>query len=448
MARRLPPQDIEAQDAVIGACLLSAHALDKARRVVTQADFVGPVYQACWETMGLLRDAHETVDVITVAAGLEAVLDKPIEWLHSRQNATPAISGVVSYANRVLACAQSRSLIHIGAELTDAGYDMQSAVDVAHRIGNTLLDDERLRRHAQDVRGFYDDIAALDPGSDRDEAQPWIAEGFLRRGQRLLVVAKAGLGKSTLLRQIAFCAAAGVHPLIGQPVLRQRKALIVELEAAEWDIVDSMRGILHGIQRALATRSVFDAPRPALLHRPGGLDLRDTSGRAALEAAIQQVRPEIVCIGPVKYMSMMRTGENYENAALHLHAVLNDLVARYGVALCLEAHFSRGDHGAPGGSERWVDWPDIGFSMHPANDDIANRMAPGGAGDEITVKQFRIPRDQRIWLPHQMVRGAKHRLPWSVDDRLDPHRTGVSIFASRYGGVASSDFRTHEQMEF
>lgn len=445
MSARVPPQDVEAQEALLGAALLSTDAFDAARVIVTPSDFIGDKFQRTWDTMVLLRDAGEAIDPVTVASSMPTG-DNALAWFHELVNRVPSILSATTYANRVLACAKSRALIFFGAELVEAGYRNQDASAVATRLGTQLLDDERLRRHERgDLRGYYDDIAVLDSGADRDEAQPWIAEGWLRRGQRLMVVAKAGLGKSTFLRQLAFCAAAGVHPLTGQPQNRKARALIVEAEAGAWDITSSMKDILIGIRRARNLHSLFDAERPALLHRAGGLNLREPSGIAALEAAMQRHQPELVVLGPVKYLHVMQPGENYETATLALHAVLNRLIDQYGVALALEAHFSRGDHGAPGGSERWVDWPDVGIALHPPDDDITRHLR---SGDECPVKQFRIPRDSRVFVPSSMIRGAAKRLPWSVEDRVDPHRIGTSIYASRYGGVPASQSIRYEQGEF
>lgn len=433
---QVPPHDLAAERAVLGCCLLSTDATTAAISTVTSADFYNPRHQQTFDAITVLHLADEHVDHVSVASALGASFDEsPMTWLHELTLETPAVSAVRRYATTVLEHAKSRSLIHIGAELADAGYNGQPAQAVANRIAEQLADSELLRRHeVGNLRGFYHDIGELDPGVDRDDSQPWIAHGFLRRGQRALVVAKAGIGKSTFLRQLAFCAEAGVHPLTGQVTEKPRRALIVELEAGQWDITASTRDILLGLRRAMQLRSAEDIPRPSLLHRPGGLDIRTPSGRAALEAAIQREQPELVVMGPVKYMGSIKPGENYETAALGLHALLNDLLSRYQFALAMEAHFSRGDHGVPGGSERWVDWPDVGFTIHPHEADQDRPLVPTPSGTEMIVRQFRISRDSDIWLPRTLIRGAKNRLPWSVDDQPDPIRSGTSMFVQRYGG--------------
>lgn len=253
---------------------------------------------------------------------------------------------------------------------------------------------------------------------------------------------------SLLLRQLCFCAVNGVHPWTGQVTERPRRALIVELEGGALDITASMRMLLKALQRCCNVASMAALERPALLHRENGIDLRSPVGLAALEAAIQRSKPEIVSIGPVKYMSLMKPGENYETAALQLMALLNGLIAKYRIALVMEAHFSRGDHGAPGGSERWVDWPDVGFTLHPPEDDMGRRMVAGGDGLEVTAKTFRNPRDADIWVPSAFVRGKDNELPWSVQDWSDPYKWGVMVYASRYGGLPAAVYSPHTQQEF
>jgi replicative DNA helicase len=440
------PQDAAAEEALIGACLLAHEAIANSRDVVTPSDFFNRFHGQIYETMLHLVDAGESVDVVSVSDAFPTEeREQSIVEMARLQNQTPAISNASRYARQVLLASQQRALIFVGADLTDAGYEhTRSPGEVAERYSEVLANHELLRRHGGgSLVGYYPDIATIDVGADREEAQPWIARGVLRRNQRLLVVARAGLGKSTLLRQLAFCAVNGVHPLTEQPTERKRRALIIELEAGLWDISDSMRDILMALRRSRQLHSAFDLERPALLHRPGGLDIRSPEGRSAVELAIQRAEPDLVVMGPIKYMFAMKPGENYEIAALAVHGILNDMMDRYRFALALEAHFSRGDHGAPGGSERWVDWPDVGFGLHPPEE----APIPPPPSTEMTVTQFRNPRDSKIYFPPKIMRGIPKHLPWLALDDLDPARPGRSLFAERYGGVREADYEAFEQAD-
>jgi len=453
VSQRVPPHNLAAEASLLGAMLLSRQAIYTAVEMgVTAVDFYKPAHAHLWTAMVEMHQGHIDVDPVTVTDHLRRVglLDDVggTLFLNELTLQVPAVSNSTRYAKIVQDTSMLRQLIGAAADIADLGYsaseDVGRSLAEAHASIAKLTDAADLRL----LKGYYDDMALLDPGGERDDAQPWIARGVLRRHQRQLVVAKAGIGKSVFLRQLAFCCANGVHPYTGQPTEKPRNALVVELEAGEWDISATMRDLLFALQRPLQVSSVWDVQRPSLLHKAGGIDVRSPQGYAILEAAIRRAEPDLVVMGPVKYLSIAKPGENYEIAALHLMSLLNELLDRYDFALVMEVHFSRGDHGAPGGSERWVDWPDVGFGLHPPSNDVTARLAVGGTGTPITVKQFRTPRDSGIWLPREMIRGADNALPWSIDDAPDPYRYGTTIYASRYGGMPKQTYNPNVQQEF
>lgn len=450
MSRADVPYDITAEASLLGAMLIDTKIVHDAIELGVTADaFYKPGHQHIFAVLADMYIAHQPIDPVTVADrlnrdGLLADLGG-VAYLNELTVVMPSTGHAHHYAAIVLGKRFSRRMIELGAQLAALGYEdgdeASRTLAEAQSALTALADETDLRM----MRGYYDDIGLLDPGTDRDDQQPWIHRGVLRRNQRALIVARAGIGKSTLLRQLAACCANGIHPYTGQPTEVPREALIVELEAGEWDISSSMRIINFALQNALGHQSVWDVNRPALLHRPGGLDLRTPAGYATLEGAIRRAEPDLVVLGPLKYLSVSKPGENYEIAALNLMAILNQLMERYSFGLVIEAHFSRGDHGAPGGSERWVDWPDVGFGIHPGSDDITARLFPGAA---LEVKQFRIPRDSAIWVPNAFVRGAANALPWSVQDYPDPYRAHATIYSSRYGGSPAESYSRYEQGEF
>lgn len=452
MAERNPPHNIQAEESLLGSMLLSRRATHEALEAgVLAGDFYKPIHAVIYEAMVSLDLRGVAIDPVTVADQLAHMgrLDDVGggQYLLGLMNATPSASAL-NYAAIVRDVAMLRSMISAAADISQLAYDNPADVTQAIAEAQAIIGRVATTADTRLLHGYYDDAGMLGSGEGRDDIQPWIAKGVLRRHQRLLVVARAGIGKSTYLRQLAYCCENGVHPYTGQPTEKPRRTLVVELEAGEWDIASSLQAIGFALQRATLVASVFELSRPALLHRPGGLDIRSPLGLATLEAAIRRTQPELVVMGPVKYLSIAKPGENYEIAALALMGLLNELIERYDFALAMEVHFSRGDHGAPGGSERWVDWPDSGFGLHPPSDDITTRLPVGGEGAEMAVKQFRIPRDSDIWVPSTMIRGADGRLPWHVPDHSDPYRAMTTVYSSRYGGMSHDTYAANIQGEF
>ena len=68
---RVPPQDIPAEQSVLGAMLLSKQAIDPATDVLEGRDFYRPAHELTFDTIASLAQRGEPADAITVAAELQ-----------------------------------------------------------------------------------------------------------------------------------------------------------------------------------------------------------------------------------------------------------------------------------------------------------------------------------------------------------------------------------------
>ncbi|MGA8725558.1 MAG: AAA family ATPase [Acidimicrobiales bacterium] len=230
------------------------------------------------------------------------------------------------------------------------------------------------------------------------DAAPWVVPGLLRRDWRAIVVAGEGLGKSTLLRQVAMCSAQGIHPLTHRP-MEPIRTLIVDAENPLAAIAETGATLDGQAQRSAPT--VYDPERCRVWSRPGGLDLRTPRDRAELVREIRSQQPRLVVAGPVYKLGPRQEGESYEDAAEGLLAVLDDLRTRFGFALVLEHHAPKPQGGKrdmlPFGSQRWLAWPEVGINLKQ---------------DKTGVEIGRFRGDRlRCWWPDRLERGEVW--PWS-----------------------------------
>ena len=65
--QRVPPQDIEAEMAVIGAMFIESEAVGKAVEILDENAFYKTAHQKIFSTAVELYDRHEPIDVITMA---------------------------------------------------------------------------------------------------------------------------------------------------------------------------------------------------------------------------------------------------------------------------------------------------------------------------------------------------------------------------------------------
>lgn len=238
-----------------------------------------------------------------------------------------------------------------------------------------------------------------------DEPYEWIIPGVLERGERVMVVAEEGAGKTFLMRQVALCAAAGIHPFTksAMPALR---TLTIDLENPERIIRRTSREIV----RSITTLTQRLPDQAHLVIRPQGLNLLKEPDRRFLEAAIEEAEPDLVCMGPIYKSFVDPGGRTSEAIAVEVAKYLDELRADYGFSWWLEHHAPLGDSMRsrdlrPFGSAVWSRWPEFGLAL--AHD-------PTESGAYVyEIKHFRGARDARQW-PVRMKRGGKGNLPFEV----------------------------------
>lgn len=135
-ATRVPPHNLPAEEAVLGAILLSRDALGAVVEAgLRYDDFYKPAHQHIFDVAVAVSQSGGPADTITVADELErlGLLEAVggVETLHSLQNATPAISNAAHYAKIVADTAMLRRLIMVAGDISEIAYSRPDNVDQA-----------------------------------------------------------------------------------------------------------------------------------------------------------------------------------------------------------------------------------------------------------------------------------------------------------------------------
>jgi replicative DNA helicase len=137
---RVPPHNLQAEESVLGALLLSRDAIGQvSEQGLRPDDFYRPAHQHVFDAIKALYSSGGAVDVVTVADELRraGLLDEVggAEALHELQNATPAISSAGQYARIVQDTALLRRLIYAAGDIAELAYsepdDVRKALDEA-----------------------------------------------------------------------------------------------------------------------------------------------------------------------------------------------------------------------------------------------------------------------------------------------------------------------------
>jgi replicative DNA helicase len=138
--RRVPPHNLDAEESLLGALLLSRDAVGVVAELgVEPSDFYKPAHQHIYDAVRVLTGAGQPVDPITVSDELRraGLLDEigGASVLLELQNATPAISNASRYAKIVQDTAVLRRLIGVAGEIAEIAYhepdDVTKALDEA-----------------------------------------------------------------------------------------------------------------------------------------------------------------------------------------------------------------------------------------------------------------------------------------------------------------------------
>ena len=222
---RLPPQDLEAEEAVIGSLLIDGNALIRIASFLKPEDFAVSRTKLLYETCRALFDRKDAINQVTLAhdLGSRGLLESigGTAYLGGLVTKVPTSAHIENYARIVQRTAVMRRLIGAAEGIAAIGYEGGPDVDHALTEAEDLL--YSLRR-GEGNRDFVPLHRILDEyleekrmaDSTRPDAPDVVPTGFidmdkmlggLQRSDLVILAARPSLGKSSLALNIAYNAA-------------------------------------------------------------------------------------------------------------------------------------------------------------------------------------------------------------------------------------------------
>ena len=212
---RTPPQDVAAEQSVIGAMLLSKDAIADVVEQVREHDFYRPNHQILFSTVIDLYSRGEPADAVTVAAELtrsgELVKIGGAAYLHTLVASVPTAANAGYYARIVKEKAILRRLVEAGTRIVQMSYDETGEVDNLVDRAQAEIYDVTDRRTADDYQKLdklmNDALEEMNAIAQHGDKLVGIPTGFaeldkllngLQPGQLVMLAARPGMGKSTL----------------------------------------------------------------------------------------------------------------------------------------------------------------------------------------------------------------------------------------------------------
>ncbi len=343
-ADRLPPQNIEAEQSVLGSLLIDPDAIIRVITILRPEDFYRETHQLIYAAILDLHERRMPADLITVVDELQR--REQLEtiggaaYLTSLINAVPTSIHVEHYARIVERAAVLRRLIQAASQIAQLAYTSEDEVDVIIDQAEQILFEVSHRRITRSlvpiseiVKAYYERIEFLVEHQDETLGVP---TGFvdldrllggLQPSDLIIIAARPGVGKTSLALSIAANAALRHNAVVALFTLEMSGEQVVQRMIASNTGIDSQRlrlGRIEDIEwdeftRASATLSdsaIFIDDTPS----PSPMEIRTKARRLAAEYDLDLII--------VDYLQLMQSGRRrLENRVQEISYISRSLKA-------------------------------------------------------------------------------------------------------------------------
>jgi replicative DNA helicase len=456
---RIPPQSIEAEQAVLGGLMLAPDAWTKVADRLTEADFYRRDHQMIYRAIAEMAesDPPKPYDAVTLGEWFESngfsELVAGGAYLIELASTTPSAANIAAYAEIVRDKAVLRQLIDAGTEaVNDAflpgGRDSAEILAAAEQRIMALSQKAvpgGLRMIGGTVRKLWD--RAVDEAGSNDEPRPFtpfpaLSRFFRKRmgGKVVVVAARPSVGKTALALQIAlwhakqYGEAVAVFSLeMSAEELTERAACAeVGLESGlldspkdmtpeEWALLD------QGVRELRTLRIAIDDST--------GMTMRDIRARAV---RMHQKIPGGLKLIVVDYLQLVETygAESREQGVAAVSRGLKSLAKELNVTVIALSQIGRGSE-KDGREPTLADLRESGAIEQDA--DMVAFLHPGKHGVSVIVEKNRAGPKGRAKLSSelQFYRFTSYEEPLAPLDEPPPkprRRYGADTAKAAAGG--------------
>ncbi|AOF47939.1 replicative DNA helicase [Tetragenococcus halophilus] len=217
---RIPPQDIEAEQAVLGAIFLDSDAIIEAMELLEPSSFYRRSHQIIFQCMYQLNERNEAIDLITLKAEIEKTNDLEdvggISYLTELSQVSPTSSSVSYYAKIVDDKAILRQLIQTANKIVSSGFEQNENVQEIVEDAEKSIMEVSEKRNSNGFQSIADvlnqTIENIDELAQNNEEITGLPTGYqaldkmtagLQKDELLIIAARPAVGKTAFALNIA-----------------------------------------------------------------------------------------------------------------------------------------------------------------------------------------------------------------------------------------------------
>ena len=217
---KIPPHDIEAEQAILGSMLIDKDAVINAIEVLKEEDFYREDNKTIYSAMLSLYARSEPIDIITVKSELTQIGKFEsiggLEYLASLPDKVPVVSNIENYIQIVEEKSILRKLIKASNEISQMGYEQteetERIMDVAEKKIFDIMQNRNTKGYTPIKEVLINAIDELEKLYNHKGGITGIATGFidldritagLHNSDLVLIAARPAMGKSAFALNIA-----------------------------------------------------------------------------------------------------------------------------------------------------------------------------------------------------------------------------------------------------
>ena len=251
---RVPPQNIEAEQAVLGAMLIDKEAIAKATEVLSADDFYREAHRVIFSAMLELYNKNEAVDMVTVTEILKR--DNKLEdiggiaYITSLANVVLTAANVKYHAEIVAEKSILRQLVRVSTEIAAMGYEANEDVGTLLDTAESRILEISNRKKKNDFTAIndilMDSVQSIESLLQNKGGLTGLPAGFadldkltsgLHPSDFIILAARPSMGKTALALNIVQNVALRAHKVIGG---EPRSVAFFSLEMSKEQLVNRM----------------------------------------------------------------------------------------------------------------------------------------------------------------------------------------------------------------
>ena len=251
---RVPPQNIEAEQAVLGAMLIDKEAIAKATELLSADDFYREAHRVIFSAMLELYNKNEAVDMVTVTEILKR--DNKLEdiggiaYITSLANVVLTAANVKYHAEIVAEKSVLRQLVRVSTEIAAMGYEANDDVGTLLDTAESRILEISNRKKKNDFTAIndilMDSVQSIESLLQNKGGLTGLPAGFadldkltsgLHPSDFIILAARPSMGKTALALNIVQNVALRAHKVIGG---EPRSVAFFSLEMSKEQLVNRM----------------------------------------------------------------------------------------------------------------------------------------------------------------------------------------------------------------